>query len=453
MAKFLLLIKNIWLWFLSIFMAFASILFFPSISSIYALLFVLLTIPIKRIRTFIFKKGIRGGFKIFLLCALFVLCFSSAPSNASETEEAPASTVPLVSVAETASPSEVVSSPVPSTSASESMAGFLLVLFTLVAFFFFKKFPKKKTQRCKNTSTLPCKSYVVIDIETTGLSRKNDRIIEIAANLYKDGSLSDQFHTYVNPGFHIPNSITQLTGIRDSDVENSPSVQNVKKSFLQFIRNYPLVGHNIAAFDIPFLCEQFGVKISNTKYDTLALSKKAFPGLLSYKLSYLAQALHLSDLKHHRASNDILVNNELFLACYNPSSFMEYLSDDASISKIPLDEKRQLFSRVDIHSITPTDVNAIQNTALSGKLVCFTGELSIPRQQACQMAVDAGAILKSSVSKKLDFLVVGVQDRRLVGETGMSNAQLYADTLLKQGHSKLKVINESEFIELLKPIP
>lgn len=329
---------------------------------------------------------------------------------------------------------------------------FIIIALIFLSFYIFQKVRKHRIPE-KEYSNLPCYSYIVLDIETTGFSRKDDRIIEIAADLYKGGKLVDRFHSYINPGFHIPATITQLTGIRDADVENAPTIMQIRQNFTLFIEKYPLVGHNISSFDVPFINEQMGIKLKNRQFDTLQISKKVFPDLPSYKLTFLDQALHLGGVEHHRASNDILVNNALFLACYNPKNYQHFLADKKALWEIPIEDRRYLHSKVDIHSITPTDPNSIPNTGLTGKLICFTGEISIPRQQAYQMAVDAGAILKNRVSKKLDYLVVGEQDVRLVGETGMSNAQHYAASLISQGHKKLHVINEAEFFNLLTEIP
>ena len=102
-------------------------------------------------------------------------------------------------------------------------------------------------------NTKPPSNYVVFDIETTGFSRTNDRIIEIAADKYANGKLVDQFHSYVNPGYPIPVFITQLTGITNRNVAHAPTIHEIKKSVLAFFGKNALVGHNITTFDIPFL--------------------------------------------------------------------------------------------------------------------------------------------------------------------------------------------------------
>lgn len=293
--------------------------------------------------------------------------------------------------------------------------------------------------------------YIVFDIETTGLSRSNDRIIEIAANAYRNGLIVKQYHTYVNPMVHIPISITRLTGIRDEEVKNAPTINKVKQDFLSFIGSAPLVGHNILTFDIPFLEAQFHATIPNKKYDTLRIAKKAFPDLPSYKLTYLDQALHLGGLEHHRAENDIAINNALFIACSTPWQY-QYLLTKSALSKIEIEPPRTLYSSIPISSISPTNPKNAKCTGLTGKTIAFTGEILTPRRDAMQMAVDAGAILKSGVSKNLDYLVAGEQNSKEVGESCMSTKQLKAMELIEAGDSKLKIIDESEFFSLLNEI-
>jgi len=292
-------------------------------------------------------------------------------------------------------------------------------------------------------------AYIVLDIETTGLSRENDRIIEIAANKYSNGDLVEQFHRYINPEESIPPLITQITGITDDDVRNAPRIQDIKTDFLSFIGNYPLVGHNIKTFDVPFLQYQLHHSFSNEICDTLLLSKKAFPGLPSYKLTYLDQALYLGGLEHHRAGNDIIITNELYLACKAPKKFRKYLEDKEHLASIPVEPKKARYRDVDIHSIVPTNPYAQPNTPLTGKNVVFSGDFSLSLRKMMQIAVDAGATLKSSVSRKVDYLVVGVQNPMFTDENGMTSKSRTATRLIESGEADIKIISEQEFFQIL----
>lgn len=309
----------------------------------------------------------------------------------------------------------------------------------------------KTTEQCqkqRNVKQSIPDHYIVFDIETTGFSRNEDRIIEIAANKYSSGELIDQFHSYVNPGIPISAFITQLTGISNQTVKDAPTILDIKKEVLNFFGGSPLVGHNITTFDIPFLNAQLNTNLNNKLYDTLQLAKEAFPGLPSYKLTFLDQALHLGGSEHHRAENDIAVTNSLFQACAEPKKYQHFLNDKDALSEIKIEKKRFGYQSIDIHSIQPKDPNTHPNTSLTGCNIVFSGYFSIPLEDMMQTAVDAGAILKSSVSKKVQYLVVGEQDMRFADENGMTSKSRTAIRLIEQEHIDIKIINEAEFLAL-----
>ena len=94
--------------------------------------------------------------------------------------------------------------------------------------------------------------YIAFDFETTGLSPKDDRIIEIAAIKFVDGNPVDRFVTLINPGRPIDPFITDITGIADNMVRDKPIESEIISEFLEFLNNLPLVAHNIS-FDKSFL--------------------------------------------------------------------------------------------------------------------------------------------------------------------------------------------------------
>lgn len=290
--------------------------------------------------------------------------------------------------------------------------------------------------------------YVVFDIETTGFSRSDDRIIEVAANEYVNGILTNQFQSYINPGRHIPNAITRLTGISDNDVAEAPTIDQAKADILSFFGSTTLVGHNINTFDIPFLEAQLKCHFKNERIDTLPLARNAFPGLPNYKLFTLDQVLELGGVEHHRAANDITVNNALLIACSSPQKYKHRIANPDVLNSIIIEERPSLYPTIDIHSITPTDPANIPNTPITGHGIAFSGEFSRLPEEMYQIAVDAGGILKNQVSKKVDYLVLGLVDERFLDENGMSNKQRTATKLSAEGHN-IKIISESEFMELV----
>ena len=154
-------------------------------------------------------------------------------------------------------------------------------------------------------------------------------------------------------------------------------------------------------------------------------------------------------LEHHRAENDILITNALFLACAEPKKYQAFLADKEAISKIKIEPARSCYHSIDIHSILPSNPNAQPNTPLTGKNIVFSGYFSIPLGKMMQLAVDAGATLKSSVSKKVNYLVVGEQDPRFADENGMTSKQRTATRLVEKGEADIQIINEKAFLEML----
>lgn len=304
--------------------------------------------------------------------------------------------------------------------------------------------------------------YIVLDIETTGRSRTNDRIIEIAAIKYEHGMPVDSFHRIINPFRMLPIEIVALTGITQEDVESGCAIEDVKDEFLSFISNISLIGHNIITFDVPFLSAQLGVQIKNTLMDTLQLSREVFPQISNHKLEHLNDVLCLRTTRSHRAMEDVETTNALLMACMNPGKYK--LQEQMELeAKTQLEEenlgwntqkqhspKAGKFAKysADLKSIHPT-VCVNQDSPLCGKTIVFTGELSIPRDEAMQMAVNSGAVLKNSVSGKTNYLVVGRQDTAIVGTDGMSGKEEKAYSINNSGKSHIEIISEEEFLKLV----
>ncbi|MCK5760490.1 MAG: hypothetical protein KAH33_04300, partial [Candidatus Delongbacteria bacterium] len=164
---------------------------------------------------------------------------------------------------------------------------------------------------------LKLSSYVVFDLETTGTDYFVDKIIEIAGIKYENGKVKDTFNSLINPDQIISEQITNLTGIKNSDLKDKPDIDEVLPKFLDFVGKLPLVAHNID-FDLSFIKYQVEL-IDSTKlkskvfHDTLLLSQILFPvGPTNHKLSTLAAYLNIEAEGFHRALNDCIATGELF---------------------------------------------------------------------------------------------------------------------------------------------
>ncbi|GBF72038.1 DNA polymerase III subunit alpha [Paenibacillus sp. 598K] len=149
--------------------------------------------------------------------------------------------------------------------------------------------------------------YVVFDIETTGLSVINNRIIELAGVKMQDGKEIDRFSTFINPHEKIPYHIQQLTNINDEMVKDAPELEPMLRQFLEFVGDAVLVAHN-ARFDIGFLqasCKNLGLpEIKNPVLDTLELARFLHPSMKNHRLNTLSDKYKVSLDNHHRAVDD-----------------------------------------------------------------------------------------------------------------------------------------------------
>lgn len=158
-------------------------------------------------------------------------------------------------------------------------------------------------------------TFVVFDIETTGFSAAEDRIIEIGAVKITDGAIVDRFSTFVNPEVPIPFEIQQLTHITDDMVLEAPKIEEALPAFLDFVGESALVAHN-AGFDVGFIeqnCVRLGRSRTFTSVDTVGLARVLLPTLSKYKLNIVAKALNISLENHHRAVDDAAATAEIYL--------------------------------------------------------------------------------------------------------------------------------------------
>lgn len=151
--------------------------------------------------------------------------------------------------------------------------------------------------------------YVVFDIETTGLSVTNNKIIELAGVKMQGGQEIDRFETFIDPHEPIPYNIQQLTNITDDMVRGAPELAPKIAEFIEFIGDAVLVAHN-ARFDIGFIqeaCKQTNQQpVLNPVLDTLELARYLHPRMKNHRLNTLADLYKVSLESHHRAIDDTM---------------------------------------------------------------------------------------------------------------------------------------------------
>lgn len=157
--------------------------------------------------------------------------------------------------------------------------------------------------------------YVLYDLETTGISSRYDKVIEISAVKVRGGRIVDEFSELVNPERPISAAASMVNNISDDMVAGAPPFREVLPRFLDFIGDDVLAGHNIHSFDMEFLyrdCQKyFNRTLTNDYVDTLVLAKLAFPEWKHRRLGDLAKHYGIPAEGAHRALADCRMNQRV----------------------------------------------------------------------------------------------------------------------------------------------
>lgn len=173
----------------------------------------------------------------------------------------------------------------------------------------YKKQPQKLAKYIRNNT------FVVFDLETTGLKEKYEKITEIGAVKIVNGKITEVFETFVNPHKKIPAKITELTGITDDMVKDAPNIEDVLPDFKTFVGDSVLIAQNIQ-FDYKFLkhnADKIKIEFNNKQKDTLDMFRHYLPFLHNHKLGTVCEELGISLENAHRAYEDALATAKAFL--------------------------------------------------------------------------------------------------------------------------------------------
>ena len=243
-------------------------------------------------------------------------------------------------------------------------------------------------------------NYVTIDLETTGLSPKYEKIIELGAARVRDGVLTDTFSTFVNPGKILPKRIVELTGISDSDVENAPYIEDVLKEFLDFLGEDVLLGHNLI-FDFSFIKKAAvnqKITIDKQGIDTLRISRRFLTALDSRRLSFLCEYYNI-ELYAHRALNDAIATHELYQRLV--ADFFDKEKDIFLPKKLIYNVKRE-------SPITQKQYEQIIRLANRYKIKIFKKEDKVymyPVENISNECIDIWRLSKNEASRLIDRLL------------------------------------------------
>lgn len=276
--------------------------------------------------------------------------------------------------------------------------------------------------------------------------------------------VDEKYYLIKPPHLNFSNDMSNIHGLKAEDVINEKKFHEIWEEIQHYFVSNTIIAHN-AQFDMSVLhacLSEYNLDIPDFNYQcSIPISTGAIIGKVSNSLTERLKYFDIELEDHHNALADAKACAQMVITCINKlnkSSLDEYCRSEFIHMKAFSDLKAQKSlkkkwytgTRVKISEIAATVETYDETHTLFGKSVVFTGELtSIERKDAMQKVVDLGGLVKSGVSSKTNYLVVGAQDKAIVGEDGLSSKEEKAYALIEKGIN-IKIIKENEFIRLLE---
>lgn len=291
-------------------------------------------------------------------------------------------------------------------------------------------------------------TYVVVDVETTGLSPSYDDIIEIGAVKIVGGKISDTFSSLIKPRKAVDSFITELSGITNDMLSDAPSIDSVVPSFFTFIGDSIILAHN-AHFDINFLYDALKNKnliLDNDFVDTLRLARNILPDLKHHTLNDLCDYFHIPQRNLHRS----LIDCHKTVDVYN---CLRSNLDDVDLFKSQFTANGKKKSQHSSSSLKGSDfvqnVSADKDSPIFGKVIVFTGTLErFIRKDAMSLVASLGGICAYSVTSKTNYLVLGNNDYCTTIKDGKSSKHKKAEKYKLAGQD-IEIIPEDVFYNMI----
>ena len=309
-------------------------------------------------------------------------------------------------------------------------------------------------------------TFIALDFETATSQRAS--ACEVGLTFVKDGKAGASPSYLIQPlGNRFDGANIAVHGITPDMTEFSPHFEDIWPPIANTLHEETIVAH-YAPFDMGVIreeCERCGLRYPQFRFVcSCALAKFVLPGFYSYGLEPLCQHFGIATEGHHRAGTDALMTAQLMLRLCEVAEVgtidellekyhYRYGSFNGGSYK-PFNHLRDRSNEY-----TPDQFAKEYQADASGfeeenpfynKEVVFTGTMNRPRQEMMRMVMDIGGRTKDSLTRSTDFLVVGQQDFRIVGEEGMSGKQKKALEMIAKG-SPLQVLSEAEFLMMITP--
>lgn len=288
-------------------------------------------------------------------------------------------------------------------------------------------------------------SYVILDLETTGLSKETDYIIEIAGLKVDNLKIIEQFQTLIACPVPLNEHINALCGITDEMLLDACDFSSIADKLRDFIGDKVIVGHSVL-FDIDFLSRYFSEQkmapLNNSYIDTLPLSQKLLPELIHHRLKDIASYYQYSTETAHRALSDCIMNQQIFEAM-KQTIIKTYGSYDEFIARWDT-----LSKHLKAETIVPATTDFDPTHPLYHKNCVITGALDrLSRKEAMQAIADAGGFNMDKLNTFTDLLILG-NGSYCDLLTGVTKKHKKALRLINEGYP-IRILSEEEFYQIL----
>ena len=307
-------------------------------------------------------------------------------------------------------------------------------------------------------------NFVAIDFETA--NPKHNSACAIGITPVRDGIVGDTFYSLIRPPeLEFSHWNTRVHGISESDVVDAPSLRDLWSDISHLIEEELIVAHN-ASFDMSVLRHSLhavGVSVPRFSYlCSLKLSRQLWPELASHSLGFLS-VTHSIPLDHHNAGSDALAAAQLVLLGGKEKGIScpielatscgvfvgEVFSNDCW-TPVSGPSNRRSETTFELQLPEGFDVSTHE---FFGKQIAFTGAMTtFTRNEAMKVVEQLGGSPKTSVTKKTDYLVVGVMDVRSLAEGKSDSEKLRQAKSLREQGSKVKIITDSDFMQMISTI-
>lgn len=282
--------------------------------------------------------------------------------------------------------------------------------------------------------------FIVIDIETANPDLTS--ICQIGIAVFENGELVDQWGTLINPNAYFDEMNIYIHGITPSMVRNSPTIKQVESKIKGYFADNVVCSYG--AFDRVSLTRIFP-DLQNRWLDIMRVVRRCWSDKFAekgYGLAKVSKHLKIKQENHHNALDDAIVAGGILnKALFESGKSLDYWLDRVEKPiHVEYDENGHILPKI--------KRQGDPNGPLYGEVVVFTGELSIPRQDAAKKAASVGCDVVDGVSKKVTLLVKGIQDKSRLAGKELSNKEIKAQELISKGHN-IRILSENDFLELV----